>query len=151
MKPSFFAFLVLVLALAGCGGGGGGGGGGTTPSGTAVAGRIVNQVTLAGVAGVRVRMLDAGNVVVGTGTTDASGAFRAPTTTGAVRFNVDFTSVSAAYYRQYDYNGKSYSPLIDGCNPALPFVVNGTTTNLTGSVVLRPTTVPPPAPPTGCS
>lgn len=144
------ALVVLVLALAGCGGGGGGGGGGT-PTGTAVAGRVVNQVTLAGIAGVRVRMLDAGNVVIGTGTTDAAGAFRAPTTTSAVRFSVDFASVSAGYYRQYEYNGKSYSPLIDGCNPALPFVSDGVTTNLTTSVVLRPTSVPPPAPPTGCS
>lgn len=141
------------LLIFGCGGGGGTGSTGSTsgtPSGTAVSGFVRNLNTGAGIAGVRIVLVDAAGAQVGQGTTDASGAFRAPTTTNAVRFYVDFGTVSSGFYRHYDYNGRSYSPLIDGCRPWLPPVQANVTTALPSPIWLRQTTTPPPPPPDGC-
>ncbi len=145
------AFVVALCLLFGCGGGGGGGGGtGGTPTGTAVAGRVLDDGTGGGAAGIIVRLYDAVGTLVGQSTTDASGSFRVSTTTAATKFSVEPPAGSRTYYRQFKYQGKSYSPLIAFCEAPLPTVAADVTTNLPATVFVTNTGNPPPPPPDGC-
>jgi hypothetical protein len=152
-------FGVAVALLIGCGGGGTAGdtsGGGTTGGttggqGAVVTGRVLTEGTSVGIPNIVVQFFNSAGVVVGSGTTDASGNFSAAVAVTAVTFMVDANSISDAYYRHVAYGNKTYSPSIPGCRAPAPVLSAGTTTPLPGPIQIPQAIGPPPPPPTGCS
>ena len=115
-----------------------------------VTGRVVNQASSTGVAGVSVLFLNSSGVSVAQATTTANGTFSAQVPVTATRFHLDSASISAGFYKSYEYNTKRYSALISTCSAPLPTLTAGVTSALPTNIEIPPASGPPPPPPNGC-
>lgn len=113
-------------------------------------GRVQQNDTSGGIAGVVIDFYDIGGTVVGTATTPSSGNFTLAISPTAVTFQVRPASISSGYYKAYKYNTKHYAPLVLSCRGPIPALTAGTTTNLVTPIVLSRTYEAPPPPPDGC-
>lgn len=104
--------------------------------------------------GVIIKCLNAAGTVVGQGVVAADGTIRLSTSTAAVKFTADFSSVDPAavfYVRQFAYNGFDYATSVPGCTAPTPALTNGSTTSLASDVVFYSSSGGfPPPPPNGC-
>lgn len=119
-------------------------------SNATVNGRVVEDGTTSGIPGIVVAFYNAGGSEVGRATTNLSGNFTATVPTTARRWHLVASSISASYYKAYEYAGIRYTPLVPTCSVPLPTLSAGTPYTLPGLIFVPSTGGPPPPPPNGC-
>ncbi len=123
------------------------------PADALVTGRLVDGFG-GNVAGAVIDLYDGSNTLVGTSTSQFDGTFRAAVPTTAVTFELRKNAIPAGYYKEYEYINRWFLP--SGlCRAPLPALSSGHTSNLSGNVLVPPTSIngasePPPPPPSPC-
>ena len=119
-------------------------------SNATVTGRILVDGTSIGISGLVVQFFNASGSEVARTTTNATGNFSAPVPTTAKRFHILSSSISASYYKAYEYRTVRYSALVVTCTAPLPALTAGASVSLPGTVQVPSAGDPPPPPPNGC-
>lgn len=115
-----------------------------------VAGRVVSENTQIGVQGVIVAFYSSTGSELARVTTGADGRFTRVVPIATRRFHIISSSIPPAYYKQFSYAGKRYSPLVPSCSVPLPALTAGQTYTMPVSMMLPSSSSPPPPPPNGC-
>lgn len=119
-------------------------------SNATVTGRILVDGTSIGISGLTVQFFNATGSEVGRATTNATGSFSAQVPASAKRFHILSSSISASYYKAYEYRTVRYSALVVTCTAPLPALTAGASVALPGTVQVPSVNDPPPPPPNGC-
>ena len=122
-----------------------------TGANATVTGRVVQDGTQSGIAGIVVAFYNSTGSEVARVTTGADGRFSRLVPTSARRFHLIPSSIPAAYYKQFSYAGTRYTPLVPSCSVPLPTLTAGQTYAMPVSVMIPSAAEPPPPPPNGCS
>lgn len=122
-----------------------------TGANATVTGRVVQDGTQSGIAGIIVAFYNSTGSEVARVTTGADGRFTRLVPTSARRFHLIASSIPAAYYKAFSYAGTRYTPLVPSCSVPLPTLTAGQTYAMPVSVMVPSAAEPPPPPPNGCS
>lgn len=122
-----------------------------TGANATVTGRVLQDGTQLGIAGVTVAFYNSLGSEVARVTSGADGRFSRLVPVSARRFHLIPTSISAAYYKAFSYAGTRYTPLVPSCSVPLPTLTAGATYAMPASIFLPSAAEPPPPPPNGCS
>jgi hypothetical protein len=180
LNKGFALLAIAAAALViGCGGGGGGGGGNgststattstattststsTTSTATAstdgtgitqgVFGQVLDSVGNP-LQGATVKFFNSSGSQVGSGSSNSKGNFAVQLPTNAVNFTLDKSSMANAgnYFNQFTFKGDDYLANDKACLASAPHFTSGHKVAMPTALVLTPTWLGPPPPPSGC-